>query len=113
MKRTKRAEAPPLQPKIPVDDYAVKGADGWALKRGNVARRPAHPARGMGVPLTDDFGIIQDIFRRVPDGPVLVDVQRDASAACGLATWPAEETVRSNAQIMGWKEALGFTAETT
>jgi hypothetical protein len=100
-------------PRIPVDNYAEKGADGWALKRGNVARRPAHMSAGMGVPLGDDFGIITDLFRRTPDGPVLVDVQRDASASCGRATWPASETRRSDAKVMGWAEALGFEPDGT
>lgn len=93
--------------RISVADYEVKGADGWAIKRGNAARWPGHLAKGMGVMVGDDFGTIRDIYKRTEEGPVLVDVERDASAACGLATWPASETRRSDAKVVGWEEALG------
>jgi hypothetical protein len=44
---------------------------------------------------------------------VLLDLQRDESASCGLTTWPAGEARRSDATVKGWMEALGFTEATT
>jgi hypothetical protein len=113
VKRTAKVTVEPLRPRIPVDDYAVKGVDGWALKRGNVMRRLPHYSASLGAEVPGDLGRIVEIYRRETDGPVLLDLQRDESASCGLTTWPAGEARRSDATVKGWMEALGFTEATT
>lgn len=102
MARRRTAARPPLYPRIPVADGEARGADGKKLRRGDAVRRKPHYSAALRCTVPGDVGRIEDVYRRSPDGPILIDVRRDrTNGAAGLATWPAADARRSAARVRG------------
>ena len=94
------APKPELYPRLPVADRVASGMDGWTLSRGQVVRRVEYESPAMGVTIPTRVGVIEDIYRRREDGPILVDFRGDAGSDCsGLFTTTPERLKASRATV--------------
>lgn len=56
--------APLLYPEDPIEDGALRGADGRPIRRGDVVRRPPRYSASLGTTVPTAVGRVKDIVRR-------------------------------------------------